>query len=421
MRERSVWRWSLVCNGQLVHICARVRVGCWCARALEFSRCAWGAVFTGCRHVEKQIWKTLWCCCRKRQTWEEKIPNPSKSLLIQSYLGVRGSSTLQGAPAEVHHGVILRWKEWRERCVGMSGWGVAANSGSGLSLNRVLSCTGRLWSLAVLHECFTTDVGLVLIFLPQYPGAESWKIKPTLPSDTSGHICHALPPKYLSDSSYMKPVVPKWTWPFSVTGQDVAWLSSVLCSIAFAWLPPCILFCSRWRLTSYCESCISSYVLYLLDMDIFHHVRKERAKKKKCVVCTVVSLEAFLKASGSFFFHLSPSPISWFHLQEPCTSCDPKKFYLSRWISPKEHCMEHTWSFITRVARFLPAADSCMFQFLTSVIPQSHLSASLPWNCLICIWSHVSNVSISSNAANLRSTNRELMLFLPLCFIFYLS
>ncbi|NXC19584.1 IL3B2 protein, partial [Corythaeola cristata] len=38
---------------------------------------------------------------RKKQMWEEKIPNPSKSLLIQSYLGVRGNCTLKGAPGEL--------------------------------------------------------------------------------------------------------------------------------------------------------------------------------------------------------------------------------------------------------------------------------------------------------------------------------
>ncbi|XP_032301693.1 cytokine receptor common subunit beta-like [Coturnix japonica] len=27
-----------------------------------------------------------WCCCRQKKQWEENIPNPSKSLLIQSYL-----------------------------------------------------------------------------------------------------------------------------------------------------------------------------------------------------------------------------------------------------------------------------------------------------------------------------------------------
>ncbi|KAF1582593.1 Interleukin-3 receptor class 2 subunit beta, partial [Eudyptes moseleyi] len=43
---------------------------------------------------------------RKKQMWEEKIPNPSKSLLIQSYLGVRGNCTLKSAPGEVQHGVI---------------------------------------------------------------------------------------------------------------------------------------------------------------------------------------------------------------------------------------------------------------------------------------------------------------------------
>ncbi|NXF39707.1 IL3B2 protein, partial [Nyctibius bracteatus] len=32
---------------------------------------------------------------RKKQMWEEKTPNPSKSLLIQSYLGVRGNCTLK--------------------------------------------------------------------------------------------------------------------------------------------------------------------------------------------------------------------------------------------------------------------------------------------------------------------------------------
>lgn len=29
--------------------------------------------------------------------WEAKIPNPGKSLLIQSYLGVRGNCTLKGS------------------------------------------------------------------------------------------------------------------------------------------------------------------------------------------------------------------------------------------------------------------------------------------------------------------------------------
>ncbi|NWW49657.1 IL3RB protein, partial [Pedionomus torquatus] len=37
---------------------------------------------------------------RKKQMWEEKIPNPGKSVLIQSYQGVRGNSTLKGAPGE---------------------------------------------------------------------------------------------------------------------------------------------------------------------------------------------------------------------------------------------------------------------------------------------------------------------------------
>ncbi|NWU47988.1 IL3B2 protein, partial [Dromas ardeola] len=43
---------------------------------------------------------------RKKQMWEEKIPNPSKSLLIQSYQGVRGNCTLKGAPVEVQHGQL---------------------------------------------------------------------------------------------------------------------------------------------------------------------------------------------------------------------------------------------------------------------------------------------------------------------------
>nr|XP_027305973.2 cytokine receptor common subunit beta isoform X1 [Anas platyrhynchos] len=36
---------------------------------------------------------------RQKKLWEEKIPNPGKSLLIQSYLGARGTCTLQGASA----------------------------------------------------------------------------------------------------------------------------------------------------------------------------------------------------------------------------------------------------------------------------------------------------------------------------------
>ncbi|KAM9203232.1 cytokine receptor common subunit beta-like [Mergus octosetaceus] len=36
---------------------------------------------------------------RQKKLWEENIPNPGKSLLIQSYLGARGTCTLQGAPA----------------------------------------------------------------------------------------------------------------------------------------------------------------------------------------------------------------------------------------------------------------------------------------------------------------------------------
>ncbi|NXA28370.1 IL3RB protein, partial [Ibidorhyncha struthersii] len=40
---------------------------------------------------------------RKKQMWEEKIPNPSKSFLIRSYQGVRGNCTLKGAPGEVQH------------------------------------------------------------------------------------------------------------------------------------------------------------------------------------------------------------------------------------------------------------------------------------------------------------------------------
>ncbi|KAJ7425855.1 cytokine receptor common subunit beta isoform X2 [Willisornis vidua] len=39
-------------------------------------------------HIKKQIFKTLCCCCRKKKMWEEKIPNPQKSLLIQSYVGI---------------------------------------------------------------------------------------------------------------------------------------------------------------------------------------------------------------------------------------------------------------------------------------------------------------------------------------------
>uniref|UniRef100_A0A493SUP9 Fibronectin type-III domain-containing protein n=1 Tax=Anas platyrhynchos platyrhynchos TaxID=8840 RepID=A0A493SUP9_ANAPP len=53
----------------------------------------------------RQILKTL-CCRRYRQKklWEENIPNPGKSLLIQSYLGARGTCTLQGAPASTTWG-----------------------------------------------------------------------------------------------------------------------------------------------------------------------------------------------------------------------------------------------------------------------------------------------------------------------------
>lgn len=51
----------------------------------------------GCSHNEKHISKTLCGCCRKKKMWEQKIPNPSKSLLIQSYLGVRANSTFKGS------------------------------------------------------------------------------------------------------------------------------------------------------------------------------------------------------------------------------------------------------------------------------------------------------------------------------------
>lgn len=89
--------------GSLVHVCARVGVGWWRARALVVPRCAEqhgarGTVFLGCSHVENQILQTLWWwCCRKKKMWEAKIPNPGKSLLIQSYLGVRGNCTLKGS------------------------------------------------------------------------------------------------------------------------------------------------------------------------------------------------------------------------------------------------------------------------------------------------------------------------------------
>nr|XP_047904185.1 cytokine receptor common subunit beta-like [Anser cygnoides] len=36
---------------------------------------------------------------RQNKLWEEKIPNPGKSRLIQSFLGARGTCTLQGVPA----------------------------------------------------------------------------------------------------------------------------------------------------------------------------------------------------------------------------------------------------------------------------------------------------------------------------------
>lgn len=78
---------------------------------------------------------------------------------------------------------------------------------------------------------------------------------------TSGQVCHLFPSECLSNSSYMKPIAPRYSWPFSVTGQDVAWLSLVLPSVVFASLPPCILFCNCWRLTLYCEIYIFYYTL----------------------------------------------------------------------------------------------------------------------------------------------------------------
>lgn len=64
----------------------------WCLTAHSSVR---DAVFAGCSHNEKHILKTLCGCFRKKKMWEQKIPNPSKSLLIQSYLGVRGNSAFK--------------------------------------------------------------------------------------------------------------------------------------------------------------------------------------------------------------------------------------------------------------------------------------------------------------------------------------
>lgn len=156
--------------GTLVSVCVQVRVGWWPARALAVP--CWAqqhavqcTVPCPCSHAVRQILKTLCCCCcyRQKKLWEENIPNPGKSLLIQSYLGARGTCTLQGAPAST----TWSYSKVRRKERDVVGWLIE-------SLNRLLSCSGGVQGLGEPHEslhyslwscaCFPTLVAKVWEF-----------------------------------------------------------------------------------------------------------------------------------------------------------------------------------------------------------------------------------------------------------------
>lgn len=101
----------------------------------------------------------------------------------------------------------------------------------------------------------------------------------------------------------------------------------------------------------------------------FHPCKEGEGKEKQ--MCSLHScIFGGIFKSGLIFFSISlPHPFPDFICKGHANLVRQRNYTPIGGYRQKRPYMEHIWSFMKTVARFLPGAQSCMFQFLTIVIP----------------------------------------------------